>query len=325
MIRIKKIIITLAIIALFSFTTFQTMSEETKISVICTNSILADFTSNILTNNVTIEYIMPAGICPVYFDTCPSDIELISKADIIISFGNEPWLQSLLISSGNTNIKQIICGDIGEWNIPSGAIKYVNKIKNELQKLYPEYNNSIKENTQIYLSEINETADNLKNIILKNNSNGKKVICMQWQKEFIEWLGLNVTYTYAPPESLSLQDELDVINAASKDDIHAIIDNLQSGTDFGARVASESGKSHIILTNFPYAIPGTDTYIEMITYNTKQLIKGIDNYEFKYGEIQKLENQINELEIQRNITIAISIIFVTLTSVFFIMYKKRGE
>ncbi|EMR74443.1 hypothetical protein MBGDF03_01252, partial [Thermoplasmatales archaeon SCGC AB-540-F20] len=57
-------------------------------------------------------------------------------------------------------------------------------------------------------------------------------------------------------------------------EVCAVIDNLQSGTEFGARVASESGASHVIFTNFPGAVPGADTYLEMITYNTQQLING---------------------------------------------------
>ena len=301
----------------------QAQAEETTTTIVCTNSILADFTSNILTDNVTIEYIMPAGVCPAHFDTSPSDVSLITSADIIISLGWEPWLDSLLASSGNTDVKQIKCSQLGEWNIPSGAIKYVEKIRDELSLLLPEYNDTIQANAQAYLTEINGTAEYLQSIVISNGSVGKKVICMQWQKDFVEWLDLNVTYSYAPPESLSVQDELDIINAASSGDICAVIDSLQSGTDFGARVTSESGASHIIFTNFPGAIPGTDTYLEMIIYNTNQLTEGIEAYEYKQGGLQELESQISGLEVQRNASLVIAAMFGILACVFVVMYKKK--
>ena len=301
----------------------QSQAEENTTTIICTNSILADFTSNILIDNVTIEYIMPAGACPAHFDTCPSDVSLIASADIIISLGWEPWLESLLTSSGNVDADQIKCAQLGEWNNPSYAKKYVEKIRDEISLLLPDYNNSIQTNAQNYIIQIDETAEYLQSIVINNDSVGKKVICMQWQKDFVEWLGLNVTYSYTSPEDLSVQDELDVINAASGGDICSVIDNLQSGTDFGAKVASESGASHIILTNFPGAIPGTDTYLKMITYNTKQLLEGIEIYEYKQGEILELESQISELELQRNTSLLVTTIFGVLTCVFVVMYKKK--
>jgi len=301
----------------------QSQAEENTTTIICTNSILADFTSNILTDNVTIEYIMPAGVCPAHFDTCPSDVSLIASADIIISLGWEPWLESLLTSSGNIDVDQIKCAQLGEWNIPSGAKKYVEKIRDEISLLLPDYNNSIQTNAQNYIIQIDETAGYLQSIVINNGSVGKKVICMQWQKDFVEWLGLNVTYSYVSPEGLSVRDELDVINATSGGDICAVIDNLQSGTDFGAKVASESGASHIIFTNFPGAIPGTDTYLEMITYNTKQLLEGIGIYEYKQGGILELESQISRLELQRNTSLVVAVIFGILTCVFVVMYKKK--
>ena len=313
----------LMMVVLSSCFMLQSQAEENTTTIICTNSILADFTSNILTDNVTIEYIMPAGVCPAHFDTCPSDVSLIASADIIISLGWEPWLESLLTSSGNIDVEQIKCVQLGEWNIPSGAKKYVEKIRDELSLLLSDYNNSIQTNAQNYIIQIDETAEYLQNIVINNGSVGKKVICMQWQKDFVEWLGLNVTYSYASPEGLSVRDELDVINATSGGDICAVIDNLQSGIDFGAKVASESGASHIIFTNFPGAIPGTDTYLEMITYNTKQLLEGIGIYEYKQGGILELESQISRLELQRNTSLVVAVIFGILTCVFVVMYKKK--
>ena len=92
----------LVFIALFvltlSFTQLSVADEET-INVVCTNSILADFTSNLITENVTIDYIMPSGVCPAYYDTKPSDVNKIVNADIIISFSSHNKIFPLLNNS----------------------------------------------------------------------------------------------------------------------------------------------------------------------------------------------------------------------------------
>jgi len=325
LITLKKLII-LPILMLLILSNFITIShaEENTINIVCTNSLLADFTSNLIKENVSIDYIMPPGVCPAYYDTTPSDVNKIIKADIIISFGSpfmEPWLADLL--EYNNNCSVIECKNMGEWNIPSGAKKYVESLADELSDILPSLNETIHNNSEIYLSEINNTALELQNLIKTNGFTGKNVIAMKWQKEFLEWLGLNVIYSYGPPQGLSSQDQLNVINAASTNDICAIVDNLQSGVEFGAKVASETGASHIIFTNFPGAIPGTNTYLDMITYNTEQLTKGIQTYEYKQGDISKLQKQVSDLELQRNILLLLTIIFAILIVILLLIYKKK--
>ena len=301
----------------------HTLAEEDTIQIICTNSILADFTSNIITENVTIDYIMPAGACPSHFDTSPSDIQKVMNADVIISLGWEPWLENLINKSGNSNYAQIKCSKLGEWNIPTGARAYVLAIRDGLLEFYPALNQTINNNTATYLSEINETAEALREKILSEGYSGREIIAMQWQKEFLEWLGLHVTTSYGPPEGLSVQDELDVITAASESEVCAIVDNLQSGTSFGARVAGETGISHVIFTNFPGALPDTDTYLEMITYNTDQLVRGIATTDQIFESERALQSQVGSLELQRNLFLSLSVIALLGVVILFIMYKRK--
>ena len=320
----RYLLLSVVAILISSCFVINVSAEAETINIVCTNSILADFTSNLIKENVSIDYIMPSGVCPAYYDTTPSDVDKIVSADIIISFGSpvmEPWLSDLLAYNSEGSV--IECKDMGEWNIPSGAKTYVEHLANELSTVLPDLNDTIYENAQSYMNQIDEKAQELQGLIEANAYTEKKVICMSWQKDFVEWLGLNVVYSYGPPQGLSVQDELDVINAASNNDVNAVIDNLQSGTDFGARVASESGASHIIFTNFPGAIPNTDTYLEMITYNTEQLIKGVATYEYKQGDIAELQGQISSLELQRNASIVVVAIFVILAFVLLMMYKRK--
>jgi len=319
----RYIIFALVTILLTSFSAIPVQGDETTTNIICTNSVLADFTKNLITTNVTIEYIMPAGACPAHFDICPSDVSKIASADVVISLGWEPWLTSLLESSGNTGYKEIKCSQLGEWNIPSGAKKYVEKIKDGLSTIFPEQNNTISKNADSYILQIDETAEYLQNIINESGYWNKRVICMQWQKDFVTWLGLNVTSSYGPPEGLSTQDMLNVSEAAQVGEVCAIIDNLQSGTDFGAHIASESGASHVIFTNFPGAVPGTDTYLDMITYNTERLIDGLSTYEYKQGEISHPESTISSLEIQRNASLFGVFVLALLCIIFIVLYKRK--
>jgi len=214
--KFKKILL-IWVVSFFILSITTTVNADDDIRIMCTNSVLSDFTSNLLKgNNTNITYIMPAGVCPAYYDITIDDIEKITNADVLISFGNpmmEPWLANLL--DHNPDCEIIECKNLGEWNIPTGAKKYVNHISEGLIEIFPEKNSTIQKNMEEYLEQINRTAENLKQKIIDNNTLNTKVVAMSWQRDFLEYLGLNVTYSYGSPQGLSTKDELEIINAAS--------------------------------------------------------------------------------------------------------------
>ena len=303
----------------------STAAQTGDVDVVCTNSILADFATRLLGDNAAVEYIMPAGACPTHFDTSPSDVVLIGSADIVISLGWEPWLSGLLSASGNDDAVEIKCMGLGEWNIPEGAKKYVDKIASGLGAALPALNSTIQTNAVTYKDEIDAKATQLQDLVETSGYVGKQVACMEWQKSFVEWLGFEVVSYYAPPESLSTADVLNVTTTIQDNDVVAIVDNLQSGTDFGANIASGTGITHVIFTNFPGAIPNTDTYLEMIDYNTNQLIDGITAHEQQSEEIASLNDEVSTLELQRTVLLTTTIIFATLAGVAGILYKRKGQ
>jgi len=322
----KLVVFTLLIITAFiiiNSTSVIAQDNDEELRIICTNSALADFAKNIAPKNTTIDYIMPAGACPAHFDTIPSDIDKIVNADIIISLGWEPWLEDLINKSENQNYNEIKCAGLGEWNIPTGAIKHIEKIRDRLFEILPEYNRTIQENANSYMQKINDTTVIIKRKIEDQGLENRTVVCIEWYKDFLNYFGFNVSYYYGSPEGLSVQDEIDVVNAVLNEDVCVIIDNLQSGTTFGAKVASETGKSHVILTNFPGAVPQTETYLKMIKHNINQTISGIQTYDYKRGDIQNLEDQLNEIVLQRNASIALSAILALFSIILFILYKRK--
>lgn len=306
----------LAAMALAPFFTAPACAQATT-KIVCTNSALADYVGEIMGSNAEVEYIMPAGACPSHFDTRPSDVSVFASADIVVSLGWEAWLTDLLTASGNTGAHQVKCLGLGEWNIPSGAKAYVDKIADGLGNALPGQNDTIHSNAATYKGRIDAKAAELQSLVQASGHLGKQVACMEWQMDFVEWLGFDVVSYYGPPEGLSTADVLNVTGTIEENDVVAIIDNMQSGTEFGANIASETGAAHVVLTNFPGAVPGTDTYLDMIEFNTGQLLDGISTFEHNSEEIESLQ-------LQRTVFMATTIIFAALASIALVLYKRKG-
>ena len=78
------------------------------------------------------------------------------------------------------------------------------------------------------------------------------------------------------PDLFSLQDLVRLAAAGREAGAQLVIDNLQSGVDFGAKLAREIGAVHVVLSNFPGAMPRTATLIDLLTRNAESLFSAIE-------------------------------------------------
>jgi len=302
--------------------------EDDKLMIVCTNSALADFATNVfgeeLGNAVEIEYIMPAGVCPSHFDTSPSDVVTIASADVVISLGWEPWLSDLLESSGNDDAFNIACLGLGEWNVPSGAELHLNCIADRLSEYKPDWSSIFEANALNYSTEIANSFEDARLLIASEGLNGTKVVTIDWYTLFLEELGFEVAKSYGAPEGFSTADILEISAACDDPEVAMVIDNLQSTVDFGMQLAADYGKIHVVLSNFPGAIPGKYTYLDNFEYNVDELINGAVAYETTQSELSDLESEISSLEFQRIALASVAVVLAFLLLLSLLIARRKN-
>ena len=302
------------------------VAEDEPIIVVCTNSALADFAVNVfgegLSDSVSVEYIMPAGVCPSHFDTSPSDVVTIASADVVISLGWEPWLADLLDSSGNDDVYSVACMGLGEWNIPSGAAAHLDVIAEGLSGYIPEWTAIFEGNAENYSAEIAASYESARLQVQELGLNGTKVVTIEWYSVFLTGLGFEVVASYGAPETLSTGDIMEISEKCDDPGVAMVVDNLQSTIDFGANLAAEFGKEHVVLSNFPGAIPGKYTYLDNQDYNVEELVNAATSYEETQDEISALESEVSSLEFQR-LVLASGLVAMAVLLVLSLMIARR--
>ena len=250
--------------------------EQERPLVIATTAILADFAEAVGGDLIEVYTITPSGICPAHYDIKPSDVRAVAQASLVLYHGIEPWLDDLITASGNADVERVQLK--GPWNIPPRAVEIVGKIAEALAEVDPTDAEYFQSSSQSYQAEITALAEELQTEAGELGVSEAKAIVMQWQQGFVEWLGFEVVATYPPPEMLSLKEVNELIQTGREQGVALVVDNLQSGPDFGARLAYEIGAVHVVLTNFPGALPRTATYLEMLRYNAEQLFEALKTY-----------------------------------------------
>lgn len=242
-------------------------------TVVATHAVYAEFARTVAGEEIEVGTIIPSGFCPAHYDLSPRDLAAVLDASLILYSGFEPWIETLADAAGSDAVLVQLSG---LWNTPEAAIGKTEEIRNLLSDRFPTMADVLESNASAYVEQLRALGDALRDRALSVGVSGVPVICMEWQASFVSWLGFDVAATYETPEGLSLRDLVVLTSEGLNAGAQLVIDNLQSGIDFGAKLAREIGAIHVVLSNFPGAMPRTATVIDLLTQNAEALFSAIE-------------------------------------------------
>jgi len=264
---VKRIALTIGIVLLLAGSAF---AAETVVS---THAVLGEFAQVIGEGAIDVVTIIPSGFCPAHYDLSPRDLVAVLDASVVLYSGFEPWMETLLDAVGSdATILQLP----GSWSTPEDAVGKVEAIRDALAERFPDSSADFAANAEAYIAELRALAAVLQEKAESIGVSSVPVVCMEWQQAFVSWLGFNVAVTYGIPEGLSLQDLVRLTAEGQDAGAALVIDNLQSGINFGAKLAYEVGAVHVVLSNFPGAMPGTATVLDLFTQNAEALFTAVE-------------------------------------------------
>ncbi|NYT13219.1 MAG: zinc ABC transporter substrate-binding protein [Candidatus Methanofastidiosa archaeon] len=298
-----------------------TFSSAEQIKVICTTTTMKYFVEEVGGNKVDAISLVQPGICPDHFDVRPSVLAEINTSSLVVYHGVEPWLDGMINASENKDVKKLLLQ--GPWGTPPLAKAKINSIKDALIEIDPDNKSYYEKNAEEVSKELDALNEKLLAEAKELGVSEYKAIVMAWQKPFSEWIGLQVVEAYQPPETLSVQTVQNLVVKGKEENVAFVIDNLQSGTTLGAQMAEEIGGRHVIFSNFPEAIPGTDTIAEMIQYNADQIFDTIKQAQSESKEMSELRSQISSISNQLVIFQGLTAVLLIITIAFGAMLYKR--
>jgi len=243
--------------------------------VVATHGVLGELAEIVGAEWIEVVTIIPSGFCPSHYDLSPSDYAALLNADLVLYSGIEPWVETLAASAQCGALVQLS----GSWNTPPDAAEKVAAIADLLIERVPEGESTFAANRDAYVAELEVLADSLRTEAGDLAVQDIPVVCMQWQSSFVSWIGFDVAVTFGIPETLSLSDLVRLTEAGVAAGAQLVIDNLQSGVEFGGKLAREVDAVHVVLSNFPGAMPDTATLAQLFARNADALFTAIEPME----------------------------------------------
>jgi len=306
-------------ILFLSVTVTGAKAATDKPIIVCTTSAVGNIVEEFLGDTADVVVLVQPGLCPADFEMKPSNVYAVSKARILFkqNMQGEFWLDELLESAGNSNLTVVAIP--GAYNTPEGAKNYIRGVGGNLRQiLYVYFDSKISE----MLNDVDEVSGWMASQAETLEASTVKVICMKWLRTFIESVGFNVVATFNPPETLSAGDITSLLETAQNEGVALVVDNLQIDVEFGAGIASQVGAEHVVLTNFPGAIPNTENFSQMFRYNAEQLFNGTTTWQSTSAlkaENEDLQNQVTIFQI----TTSLALVVVAVEGV--LLYTKRKK
>jgi ABC-type Zn uptake system ZnuABC Zn-binding protein ZnuA len=239
--------------------------------VVATHAVFAEIASIVGGDRIEVTVIIPSGFCPGHYDLSPSNYAALINADLVLYSGIEPWVEQLSGLTQEGALVQLT----GSWNTPDAAAQQTTAISDLLSQRFPEGADLFTVNRDAYLEDLNTVGLALSEQASALDVSGTPVVCMQWQAGFVSWLGFELAVTYGLPDNLSLRDLVELADQGLAAGVVLVIDNLQSGIEFGGKLAREVNAVHVVLSNFPGALPKTATLLDLFVRNAEALFTAI--------------------------------------------------
>ena len=287
--------------------------------IVCTTSAVGSVVEQFLGAKAEVLVLVHPGLCPADFDLKPGYVDAINRATILFDQGipGEFWLSSLLNASSNQDLTIVTIP--GVYNTPAGAKNYIRGVGGNLSQILGV---NLDSEMASMLSEVDSVSSWMSGQASSLQVSNVKVICMAWLKTFIDSAGFNVVATYNPPETLSAADITELLEIAQDEGVALVVDNLQIDVEFGEGIASHVGAEHLVLTNFPGAIPNTETLASMLQYNAEQLFNGTVTWQSTSSlkaEKVDLQNQVALFQITTALVVIIALVEAVL------LYARRKK
>lgn len=323
--------------ALLCFTAIISYSQG-KIKVVSSASIFQDMAKNIGGDKIISESIVPIGGDPHTYTPKPSDVELVSSADLILINGLtfEGWITELIDNSGTkakiilitegvdpiTSQKYHNASDPHAWMDASNGVKYVYNISAGLASIDPDNALFYADNGAKYNAEIKKADSYIRRQIATIPAKQRILITSH---DAFQYYGraynitLNAIMGISTESEAQSKDVQRVVNAIKENKVPAVFIESTINPKMLQQIASDTGVKiggELYADSVGDADSEAPTYIKMLTHNTDVIVNALTGTSV---EATKIDND----DTSNNLWIYIGLGAVMLLSLLFLVLKMN--
>lgn len=252
--------------------------KDAGLYVVTTTSLIGHIVDQVGGDRVRVATIVPPASCPGHFDVKPAEMKVLTGADIFFvhAWQGEMFTDELIRSVGNEHLRKEVLAIEGNWMTPPVQKAAIEHIAAVLAEADPDNASFFEANAAAQLETVDTVGQELAARLAAAGVDSVKVLVSEMQTGFLKWAGFDVVAPFGRPEDMSPREMEDLLALGREAQVDLVVDNLQSGHEAGKTIARDLGARHVMLSNFPGGLPGTDTWELAIKKNVDLLLEAIE-------------------------------------------------
>ncbi len=249
-----------------------TERQTDRPAVVVTTTLIETAVRDLMGPDVPILRLMPPGSCPGHFDLDPGQVKNLSSAALFIRHDFQSGLDAGVAKSGLETNRIVGIVSRSAFTIPSNYVAMCEELADRLAQTWPDKAAGIDSGmTGIK----RKAADAEKGFARRaERFQGRKVFCARYQRDFCQWLGLNVVSTFQAGTDESVWQLSRAADMARTGGAEAVIGNRQWGPHHLEALTEASGLPGLMLSNFPDSGEAGANW-RLFDANVNALLKGL--------------------------------------------------
>ncbi|MBN1808936.1 MAG: zinc ABC transporter substrate-binding protein [Planctomycetes bacterium] len=216
-------------------------------SVVVTTTMLETAARELVGENreLSVVRLLPPGSCPGHFDLSPRMVPVMRTAAVVVRHDYQDVLEEKITALGGGDIRVLTVDTPGSLCIPANYLHLVRQMASVLAGEFPDRADTFRSQAVLLEARMSALSDELQ--ARSAPFAGRSVIASFHQKQFCEWLGLDVIGVLARSEEVTPR-ELEALMALDAD---AVVANLQEGLQAATALAERMRLPLVVFSNFP--------------------------------------------------------------------------
>lgn len=239
-----------------------------------TTSYLEAAARDLIGDDVRVVRLAEPGTCPGHFDIRPSQVNELRQCRALLRFDFQKSLDARL-AGGATDSPPIaeisLRGGLGR---PDSYLTACQQTASRFVALGVMTSTDADARLKAITNQVAALAADLTNHVARAGLRGVPVLASSHQRDFCEWLGLQVVGAFRAADTASVREIEEAIAAGKLASVKLVIANLPEGRRTADALAERLGARVVVFENFPALVAGRVSFPQMLTANVGALTQG---------------------------------------------------
>ena len=236
-------------------------------------SYLEAVTRDLLGEELPLIRLAEPGTCPGHFDIRPSQVQELRRSRALLRFDFQNSLDAKIAGNGTNGPAIVLIALRSGMCLPASYLSACRQAAEQLTTRGLLSGTHAAARLETIADRLERLSREATNRVARARLSGVRVIASAHQRDFCEWLGLEVVADFRAADSASIGEIEAAIDAGELWEVKFVIANLPEGRRTADALADRLDAQVVVFENFPAVRGGRISFDAMVEANVSALLQ----------------------------------------------------